>query len=191
MKEALPSLRKTGTYFCDDMNHKYNKMLVFKIKTEMDLHIKVVSFLKKRYPHSIFTATLGENQDTAHKRIDSFKKGYHRGSPDLITKNLHKSYSGFAIEMKSPNSRGIMSEDQSKMIRQYHLNGFKTLVSNDYDCIIEDILEYFKDVRMKCTFCPRKFILRKVSSTKFYQFCCLNGLTKQLVTCQIRSSFTF
>ena len=51
-----------------------------------------------------------------------------------------------------------MSEDQSKMMRQYHLHGFKTLVSNDYDRIIEDILEYFKDVRMKCTFCPRKFI---------------------------------
>ena len=50
----------------------------------MDLHVKVVSFFKKRYPHSLFTVTLGENQDTAHKRIDSFKKGYLRGSPDLI-----------------------------------------------------------------------------------------------------------
>ena len=51
-----------------------------------------------------------------------------------------------------------MSEDQSKMMRQYHLNGLKTLVSNNYDRIIEDILEYFKDIGMKCTFCPRKFI---------------------------------
>ena len=74
-KEVLPSLRKTGTYFCDDMNHKYNEMLAFKIENETDLHTKVVSFLKKRYPHSIFTATLGENQDTVYKRIDSFKKG--------------------------------------------------------------------------------------------------------------------
>ena len=32
-----------------------------------------------------------------------------------------------------------MSEDQSKMMRQYHLTGFKTLVSNDYDLIIESI----------------------------------------------------
>ena len=29
-KEVLPSLRKTGTYFCDDMNHKNNEMLAFK-----------------------------------------------------------------------------------------------------------------------------------------------------------------
>ena len=46
----------------------------------MDLHVKVVSFLKKRYPHSLFTVTLGENQDTVHKRIDSFKKGYLRST---------------------------------------------------------------------------------------------------------------
>ena len=72
-KDVLPSIRKTGRYdYCID--HKYNNTLTFKIENEMDLHVKVVSFLKKRYPHSLFTVTLGENQDTVHKRIDSFKK---------------------------------------------------------------------------------------------------------------------
>ena len=33
-------------------------MLTFKIENEMDLYVKVVSFLKKRYPHSLFTVTL-------------------------------------------------------------------------------------------------------------------------------------
>ena len=80
-------------------------MLTFKIESEMDLHVKVVSFLKKRYPHSLFTVRLGENQDTVHKRIDSFKKGYLCSSPDLIINNLHKRYSGFAIEMKSPKRK--------------------------------------------------------------------------------------
>ena len=51
------------------MNHKYNDSLTFKIDNKLDLHINVVSFLKKRYPNSIFTATLGENQDTSKKRI--------------------------------------------------------------------------------------------------------------------------
>ena len=79
--DILPSIRKTGRYdYC--MNHKYNNTLTFKIENETDLHVKVVSFLKKRYPHSPFTVTLGENQDTVYKRIDSFKKGYLRGSPD-------------------------------------------------------------------------------------------------------------
>ena len=155
--QVLPSIRKTGRYdYC--MNHKYNNTLTFKIENETDLHVKVVSFLKKRYPHSLFTVTLGENQDTVHKRIDSFKKGYLRGSPDLIINNLHKHYTGFCIEFKSPKGNGVLSPDQSKMLQQYQNNGFKTLIRNDYDQIIEQIIEYFRDVRIKCSYCPRRFI---------------------------------
>ena len=132
--EVLPSIRKTGSYVMPvDVGHKYNNTLTFKIENEMDLHVKVVSFLKKRYPHSLFTVTLGENQDTVHKRIDSFKKGYLRGSPDLIINNLHKRYTGFCIEFKSPKGNGVLSPDQSMILLQYQNNGFKTLVSNDYD----------------------------------------------------------
>ena len=155
--QVLPSIRKTGRYdYC--MNHQYNNTLTFKIESETDLHVKVVSFLKKRYPHSLFNVTLGENQDTVYKRIDSFKKGYLRGSPDLVINNLHKHYTGFCIEFKSPRGNGILSPDQSMMLRQYQTNGFKTLVSNDYDQIIEQIIEYFRDVRIKCSYCPRRFI---------------------------------
>ena len=156
-KDVLPSIRKTGRYdYCID--HKYNNTLTFKIENEMDLHVKVVSFLKKRYPHSLFTITSGENQDTVHKRIDSFKKGYLRGSPDLIINNLHKHYSGFATELKSPKGNGVLSPDQSMILLQYQNNGFETLVSNDYDHIIEQVIEYFRDVRIKCSYCPRRFI---------------------------------
>ena len=156
-KDVLPSIRKTGRYdYCID--HKYNNTLTFKIENEMDLHVKVVSFLKKRYPHSLFTVTLGENQDTAFKRIDSFRKGYLRGSPDLIINNLHKHYTGFCIEFKSPKGNGVLSPDQSMILLQYQNNGFKTLVSNDYDQIIEQIVEYFRDVRILCSHCPRRLI---------------------------------
>ena len=124
----------------------------------MDLHIKVVSFLKKRFPHSLFMATLGKNQCTSAMRIDSYKKGYLCGSPDLIINNLHKHYTGFAIEFKNPNGKGILSPDQSMMLQQYQNNGYKTLVSNNYDQLIEKIIEYFRDVRIKCSYCPRQFI---------------------------------
>ena len=93
----------------------------------MDLHVKVVFFLKKRYPHSLFTVTLGENQDIVHKRIDSFKKGYLRGSPDLIINNLHKHYTGFCIEFKSPKGNGIISPDQSMILSQYKTMALKPL----------------------------------------------------------------
>ena len=115
-KDVLPSIRKTRNYSYDDMNHKYNDSLTFKIENETDLHTKVVSFLKKRYPNSIFTATLGENQDTSKKRIDSYKKGYLRGSPLLmndrrhilmfVTKNIQKNYAAMTklMLMLSPSN---------------------------------------------------------------------------------------
>ena len=117
--------------------------------------LKWFSFLKKRYPHSIFSVGLGENQDTVNKRIDSFKKGYFCGIPDLIVHNLNKHYTGLAIGFKSPRGQGVLSSDQSKMLRQYQSNGFKTLVSNDYDHIIEPLIEYF---RILCSYCPRRSI---------------------------------
>ena len=114
-KDVLPSIRKTGKYDYS-MNHKYNETLTFKIENEMDLHVKVVSFLKKKFLHSVFMATLGENQCTSAIRIDSYKKGYLRGSPHLIINNLHKNYTGFCIEFKNPNGKGILSPDQSMML---------------------------------------------------------------------------
>ena len=140
------------------MNHKYNDCLTFKIENETDLHTKVVSFLKKRYPHSIFSIRLGENQDSVNKRIDFFKKGYLRGIPDLIVHSLNKHYIALAIEFKSPRGQKVLSCDQSKMLRQYQSNGFKTLVYIDYDNIIEQLIEYFRDVRISCPYCPRRFI---------------------------------
>ena len=115
MSQVLPSIRKTGRYdYC--INHKYNNMLTFKIENETDLHVKVISFLKKRCPHSLFTVTLVENQNTGIKRIESHRKGYLRGSPDLIINNLHKHYAGFAIEFKSPKGNGVLSPDRSMML---------------------------------------------------------------------------
>ena len=83
--------------------------------------------------------------------------GYIKGSPDLIINNLHKTYSGFVIEFKSPTGKGRVSDEQTKLLKAYDNNGFKTMLSNDYDLIIEAILEYFKDVRIKCKYCDRKF----------------------------------
>ena len=73
-KDVLPSIRKTGMYSYNDLNHKYTEALTFKIENEFDIHVKTVSFLKKRFPHSLFTVTLGKNQCTSAMRIDSYKK---------------------------------------------------------------------------------------------------------------------
>ena len=157
--EVLPSIRKTGSYVMPiDVGHKFNNALTFRIENEPVLYVKVVSFLKKRFPYSIFVASLGENQDTSIKRIDSFNKGYIKGTPDLIINDLHRYYTGFAIEFKTPKGYGTLSNEQSNILFHYQLNGVKTLVSNDYDRIVEELLIYFRDVRVKCSFCPRRFI---------------------------------
>ena len=116
-KDVLPSIRKTGRYDYY-INHKYYNKLTFKIENERDLHTKIVSFIKKRYPDSLFIATLGENQNTPFKRIDSFKKGYLKGSPDLIINNLHKKHTGFCIEFKNPNGNGCLSKEQYDMLKK-------------------------------------------------------------------------
>ena len=90
-------------------------------------------------------------------RLRSYNLGYQKGSPDLIIQNLHKVYSGFAIEFKSPRGYGELSEHQNVMLQEYTNNGFKVLVSNDYDEIIKEIIHYFDEVRIKCNHCSRKF----------------------------------
>ena len=140
------------------MVHKYNEVLTFRIFNETDLHYKVVNFLKRRYPQSLFTTSLGELQDSSEKRLDSFYKGYLRGSPDLTIQNLHKHYTGFCIEFKSPQGIGNLSSHQETMLQQYRLNGYKMSVSNDYDRILESIVEYFRDVRISCLHCSKRFV---------------------------------
>ena len=153
-KEVLPSIRKTGRY---EYNHKPFKMLTFNIQTEFDLHKKVVNFIRNHYPKALLNATLGENQINSNMRLRSYNLGYQKGLPDIIIQNLHKVYSGFAIEFKSPRGYGELSEHQNVMLQEYTNNGFKVLVSNDYDEILKEIIHYFDGVRIKCNHCSRKF----------------------------------
>ena len=71
------------------------------IGNETDLQYKVVDLIRKFYPDSILVAGLGENQDTEDKRLDSYKKGYVRGQPDLMVFNYHKDFEGLGIVFKS------------------------------------------------------------------------------------------
>ena len=153
-KEVLSSIRKNGRY---ELNHKPFKMLTFNIQTEFDLHKKVVNFIRNHYPKALLNATLGENQINSDMRLRSYNLGYQKGSPDLIIQNLHNVYSGFAIEFKSPIGYGELSEHQNVMLQEYTNNGFKVLLSNDYDEIIKEIIHYFDGVRIKCNHCSRKF----------------------------------
>jgi len=102
----------------------------------------VVNYLRTRHPGVLFTATLGENQDTPEKRISSYEKGYIRGIPDLFIFHKNAIFSGLAIELKSPLGTGSLSIDQEDKLKRLLEQGFDVLVSNNLFEIIERIYSH-------------------------------------------------
>ena len=81
-----------------------------------------------------------------------------KGQFDITILNNHKKYNFLAVELKSPTGLRSLSSKQRNMADIYKLNNGQVLISNNYDEIILTIHKYFKDVRIKCPYCPRKFI---------------------------------
>ena len=154
--QVLSSIHKYGQYKLFDSS--WNKMIM--IGNETDRHYKVVDLIRKYYPDSTLVAGLGENQDTEDKRLDSYKKGYTRGQPDLLVLNYHKDYKGLGIEFKSPTNNYHVSEleAQKEMKKKYLNNGFAFVLSNDYDIICKNIHDYTNVVRLQCKYCIKQFL---------------------------------
>ena len=154
---VLSSIRKYGQYKLFDS--PWNKMIM--IGNETDLHYKVVDLIRRYYPDSILVAGLGENQDTEDKRLDSYKKGYTKGQPDLMILDYHKDYKGLCIEFKSPTNNYRVSEAQLKKKEKYRNNDYAFILSNDYDKISKNIHKYMAGVRIPCKYCTRAFRNKK------------------------------
>ncbi|CAH3017859.1 unnamed protein product, partial [Porites evermanni] len=136
--QVLPSIRKFGYYkLFDNPNNT-----MFKIENEMDLHCKVVHLIRNFYPDAIMVPGLGENQNTSYKRINSWKKGYLRGQPDLMILNYHKDFNGLCIEFKSPTNNYQISDAQKQMKERYKENCYKFILSHDYDYICMQLHKY-------------------------------------------------
>ena len=164
--EVLPSVRKYGQYKLFDS--PWNKMIM--ISNERDLHYKVVQLIRNYYPDSILVAGLGENQDTEDKRLDSYKKGYQRGTPDLMVLNYHNYYKGLCIEFKSPTNNYNISEDQLKMKKKYRDNNYAFILSNDYEKISKLIHKYMAGVRIPCEYCIKAFRSKKTLISHYKVF---------------------
>ena len=89
---------------------------VININTEKDLHYKVVDYIKKYIKEAIIVPGLGEHQINSTLRTDSYLKGYKGGQPDILL-NYHTKYKGLAIEFKTPNGRGVVSENQENYMK--------------------------------------------------------------------------
>ena len=119
----------------------------FEILNEYDLHCRVVKFLRKRYPKLMLIAGLGELQDTSAKRATAYNKGYRGGQPDVLLLHRTDTYNGMAIEFKHPNGSGRLSTKQENFLLDLNDNcDYKVIVSNDYDEILLNILEYMDSI---------------------------------------------
>ena len=78
-------------------------------------------------------------------------------SSDIIINNFHKTYNGLTIELKTPNGKGITHEKQHAFMNMSSINGHKVLLSNDYDEILTEIINYMRDTRLLCVYCSRMF----------------------------------
>lgn len=151
--KVLPSIRNYGQYeLFDNPNNN-----MFKIENETDLHCKVVQYIRRFYPDSIIIAGLGENQDTPQKRISSWRKGYAEGQPDMIVNN-HKDFNVLCIEFKNPNNNDNITEAQKEMKKRYRNEGYKFIISNDYEGIVRILNEYMNGLRIPCRLCRKQFI---------------------------------
>jgi len=155
IEDVLPSIRRTGQYK-NNKQVKDNK--TFKIENEYDLHTNIINFIRTQYPEAILTVCNPElSNDTFEKRSKCYALGYSAGTFDVILMNMHVNFSGLCIEFKSPSGKGIVSEQQQIMCDKYKLNNYKTLISNDYNECIMQIIEYMRNTRIKCPNCSRKF----------------------------------
>ena len=137
------------------------------IGNETDLHYKVVDLIRRYYPDTILVAGLGENQDTDDKRLDSYKKGYTCGQPDLLVLDYHKDYKGLGIEFKSSTNNYHVSEAQKEMKKKYRNNGYAFVLSNVYDNICKNIHEYMKGGRVPCKYCIKYFYNNDALTTHY------------------------
>ena len=137
------------------------------IGNETDLHYKVVGLITKYYPDSILVAGVGENQDTDEKRLDSYKKEYMKGQPDLMVLDCHKDYKGLCIEFKSPTNNYHISKAQYVLMEKYSNNSYKFILSNDYDEICIEVHDYMKGVRLPCKYCIKHFYNNDTPTTHY------------------------
>ena len=123
------------------------------ITNETELHCRTVNYIRTYHKSVILAPGLGEIQDCQSKRIQAWRKGYQRGQPDVMLMNISGSYSGLAIEFKSPQGAGIVSDDQQLWIEKLRSRGWRAIVSNDYTEIVHTISEYFAHEKWICSEC--------------------------------------
>jgi len=155
--EVIPAIRKTGVFNMMKPESKPIMHNQFYMLDEYNLHTRIIKFIREYLPHFILVPGLGELQSTSESRISSYRKGYRGGQPDILILNKHKSFSGLAIELKTPKGTGALSEKQTDFLKDLENNGYKTVVSDKYEELIMILNEYDKGIQYRCNRSGRYF----------------------------------
>jgi hypothetical protein len=125
------------------------------IRTETQLHEKIVGFVRSRYPAVLTSAGLGETGSTEALRLANWRKGYTGGCPDLFLYQRHPKHVGFALEFKHPGGLGHISEKQEVFAENLRCQGWLVLITQSYEEAILAIAEYMKAAQVACPTCKR------------------------------------
>ena len=123
-----------------DERHMYDS------KSEESLQKDVVKYLKTS--DLLFSCQgLEQMLDTDNKRINAKKLGYKNGMPDIIIYTPNDTYSGLAIELKSPNGFGQMSKQQIEVLNQLETeSNYYCCALNDFAEVVQTITRYIHNV---------------------------------------------
>ena len=89
-------------------------------------------------------------QDSSEKRIDSWRKGYTKGQPDLILPVKSGRKVGLALELKTPATwQAEASESQVRFLQKLEEQGWQILVSNCYEDILFAVRDYMEKASKK------------------------------------------
>jgi hypothetical protein len=130
------------------------------METERQLQLSVVQYLRDCYPWAPLIPGLGEHQSSSSRRMDAWAKGYLSGQPDLLILAPSKGFCGLAIEFKSPSYRKKASASQLIFLgRLAAVSRFMTVVSNNFEEIVQMISTYLSDVDEVPKPCPDELFM--------------------------------
>jgi hypothetical protein len=114
--------------------------------TEADLHHQVVRFIRSTYVNILIIPGLGENQITTDMRLESWRKGYTKGQPDLMIPHPVGNFIGLAIELKKPGTQCVPSESQLAVLKRLSESGWLILISDSLEDVLEVLAIYCDNI---------------------------------------------
>ena len=145
-EEVLPALREFGRY-----------SLLPDVQNELQLHTALCAYARKAFPSARISPGLGEMQDTDSKRLESYRKGYQKGQPDLIVHVRSGNFSGLVIELKTPTGKGVVSPMQKQWLADMGKAGYRTLISCNLEESMRHLDEHMRNARTCCWKCGSSF----------------------------------